>query len=146
MSEETRNETSTGVFGELPPGPWRWSRTYQVGGGETCWCLKNEEHAARGETIDPSTILRLNRDTWLGEPFLNNPVARLLAMSRELLDVLIELDRHLDFRASIHASDEIAQGFSDLDGINAAMKTASNLIAEALNAKKVQPIEQEASA
>jgi hypothetical protein len=77
-----------GPFGTRhDPGPWRWSRTYGIGDG-TYWCLENDESAAEGKTIDASIILRLCSDNWLGEPFLNNPNARLIAAAPDLLEAL----------------------------------------------------------
>lgn len=69
------------------PGPWRWSRTYQID-QSTYWCLENDESAAEGKTIDPALILRLNSDTWLGQPFLENPNARLIAAAPEMYEAL----------------------------------------------------------
>lgn len=54
-------------------------------GSATFWCLENDDSAAEGRTIDAAIILRLCSDTWLGQPFLENPNARLIAAAPDLL-------------------------------------------------------------
>lgn len=68
------------------PGPWRWSRTYEMDSGHFHWCLESDESAANGQTIDGSLVLLLNRDDYCGTPFLNNPNARLIAAAPDLLE------------------------------------------------------------
>lgn len=125
MTQEAKEQEKQGPFGELPPGPWRWSRSYQLG-DTTHWCLENDEHAAKGLTIDPSIILRLHTDTWLGEPFLNNPVARLLAASRELLDAA---ERYYDWTTM--SVDDYEAKYPDTPGDDSPRRNLAAAIAKA---------------
>jgi hypothetical protein len=108
------------------PGPWRWSRTYGIGDG-TYWCLENDESAAQGKTIDPSIILRLCSDNWLGEPFLNNPNARLIALAPTMYEALEALDKYIDFTVPCKDGDF---DISDASGLNAAFELAAAAIAK----------------
>lgn len=72
------------------PGPWEWKRAYEIG-HRTHWCLENPESAAQGRTIDASLVLFFSQDKWLGQPFLDNPNARLIAAAPETTETL----RHL---------------------------------------------------
>lgn len=93
MSDETRVSEIRARLEAAAPGPWSWSKTYELAGDEGIvrhWCLHNPLSESLGQTINGWLVLGTTSATnFDGVPLDKTPDFEFIASSRSDIDWLL---------------------------------------------------------